>query len=132
MAGRYGKGYTEILRFYYPGMTLEKIEWNTPELEALEALPDGVGRNRPEPTPTPSPAPLPPLEAGEYYARVALDDASSTMNLRQNPTTQSQVVTRLSHNQRVIVSGEPDGDGWVQVHTAEFSGYAKIEYLKEE
>ena len=132
MAGAYGTRYTEILNFYYPGMTLERIDWETPELEALEALPEGIGRARPEPTPTPSPAPLPALEAGEYYARVALDDISSSMNLRQSPTTQAPVVTRLNHNQRVIVTGEPDGDGWVQVHTAEFSGYAKIEYLQAE
>ena len=132
MAGTYGKRYTEILSFYYPGMTLERIDWQTPELESLEALPEGLGRARPDPTPTPSPAPLPALKQGEYYARVALDDASSSMNLRQNPTTQSLVVARLAHNQRVIVSGEPDGDGWVSVSTAEYSGYAKLEYLRAE
>ena len=54
------------------------------------------------------------------------------MNLRQNPSTQSPVVTRLAHDQRVIVSGEPDGEGWVQVRTAEYSGYAKLEYLQAE
>ena len=42
------------------------------------------------------------------------------------------MVARLSHNQRVIVSGEPDGDGWVRVRTAEYSGYAKLEYLIKE
>ena len=132
MAGAHGMTYTEILNFYYPGMTLERIDWHTPELAALDALPDVLGRARPEPTPTPSPAPLPALQAGEYYARVVLDDAGSSMNLRQNPSTQAPVVARLSHNQRVIVSGEADGDGWVRVHTAEYEGYAKLEYLAEE
>ena len=132
MAGAHDMSYTDILSFYYPGMTLERIDWSTPELEALDALPDVLGRDRPEPTPTPSPAPLPELEDGEYYARVILDDAGSIMNMRQNPSTQAQVVTRLSHNQRVIVCGEPDGEGWVQVRTAEFSGYAKLEYLMAE
>ena len=132
MAGVYGMRYTEILNFYYPGMTLEKIAWQTPALESLDELPEGVGRARPEPTPAPTPGPLPELEEGEYYARILLDDTTSVMNLRQNPTTQAPVVARLSHNQRVIVHGEPDADGWVEVHTAEYSGYAKIEYLTEE
>ena len=132
MAGAHDMSYTDILSFYYPAMTLERIEWATPELDALEALPEELGRDRPEPTPAPTPAPLPALKAGEYYARVVLDDTSSSMNMRRNPSTQAPVVTRLIHNQRVIVSGEPDGDGWVQVHTAEFSGYAKLEYLAKE
>ena len=132
MAGAYGMRYTDILNFYYPGMTLECIDWKTPELESLDALPEGLGRFRPEPSPTPSPAPLPALEAGEYYARIHLDDTGSSMNLRQNPSTQAPVVTQFMNNQRVIVCGDPDGDGWVQVRTAEYSGYAKIEYLAKE
>ena len=132
MAGVEGMDYIEILNFYYPGMTLERIEWDAPALQALSALPGSVGRARPEPTPTPTPAPLPELKDGEYYARVTLGDASSSMNVRQSPTTQSPVVARLANGRRVIVSGEPDGDGWVQIATAEFSGYAKLEYLARE
>lgn len=129
MAGVHGMDYIEILNFYYPGMTLERIDWQTPELTALEALPESVGRARPDPTPTPTPAPLPALESGEYYATVSLDDSGSNMNLRQQPTTQSPVVTQLASGRRVIVGGEPDAEGWVRVRTAEFSGYAKLEYL---
>ena len=132
MAGVEGMSWIEILSFYYPGMALEKIDWAYPELEALEALPDSVGRARPEPTPTPSPAPLPELESGEYYAVVQLGDASSMLNLRQAPTTQSQVVAQLANGRRLIVCGEADGDGWVQARTAEYEGYCKLEYLKAE
>ena len=132
MAGVEGMSYIEILNFYYPGMTLERIAWDAPELEALSALPDSVGRARPEPTPTPTPAPLPELKDGEYYARVTLGDTSSSMNVRQSPTTQSPVVARLANGRRVVVSGEPDGEGWVQIATAEFGGYAKLEYLTRE
>ena len=129
MAGVHDFVYTDILSFYYPGMTLEKIAWATPELEALEDLPESVGYARPDPTPTPTPAPLPALQDGEYYATVTLDDASSSLNMRQQPTTQAPVVTQLSHGRRVIVSGEADAEGWVSVHTAEASGYVKLEYL---
>ena len=132
MAGVEGMSWTEILSFYYPGMTLEKIDWAYPELEELAALPDSVGRARPDPTPTPSPAPLPELEAGEYYATVQLGDASSTLNLRQAPTTQSQVVAQLKNGRRLIVCGAADEGGWVQARTAEYEGYCKLEYLKAE
>ena len=132
MAGVEGMDWIEILKFYYPGMALEQIDWAYPELEALSALPDSVGRARPDPTPTPPPAPLPELKAGEYYAAVQLGDASSMLNLRQAPTTQSQVVTQLGNGRRLIVCSEADGDGWVQVRTAEYEGYCKLEYLKAE
>lgn len=132
MAGIHDKTWLEILHFYYPGMTLEKIEWQTPDLEPIEALAESIGVARPEPTPKPTPAPLPALESGEYYAVVALGDSSSTLNMRQSAGTQSPVVTTLNNGQRVIVIGEADEDGWVSVKTAEDSGYVKLEYLEAE
>lgn len=132
MAGNHGKTWIEILKFYYPGMTLEEISWDTPALQRIEELPASVGVARPDPTPTPTPAPLPALQAGEYYAKVALGDASSNLNMRKNPTTQSPVITMLGNGRRVIVYSEADADGWVAIKTAEFSGYAKLEYLVKE
>ena len=84
------------------------------------------------PTPTPTPAPLPALQAGEHYAKVVLETKSSSLNVRENPGTSFRVVDKLSHGQRVIVSSEPDTEGWVAIHTAEFSGYVKQDYLKAE
>jgi len=132
MAGNHGKSYTEILKFYYPGMTLERIDWETPELVKLEELPDSLGFARPDPTPTPTPAPLPPLQEGEYYAKVALGDAASSLNVRSAPGTHNQIVTMLNNNRRVIVCGEVDADGWVAIKTAEISGFVKLEYLSAE
>lgn len=132
MAGAHGMDYIEILNFYYPGMTLERIAWQTPALTALDALPERVANAQPEPTPTPTPAPLPELEEGESYATVTLDDAGSSMNVRQEPTTQSSVVGQLENGRRLIVCGEADGEGWVRVRTAEFSGYARLEYLTQD
>ena len=68
----------------------------------------------------------------EGYAAVQLGDASSTMNLRQAPTTQSQVVAQLKSGRRLIVCSEADDGGWVRVRTAEYEGYCKLEYLKAE
>jgi uncharacterized protein YgiM (DUF1202 family) len=84
------------------------------------------------PTPTPTPAPLPALQDGEYYAKVVLETKSSSLNVREHPTTSSRVVDQLAHGRRLIVSGEPDAEGWVAIHTAEISGYVKLEYLKPE
>ncbi len=132
MAGVHEKTWLEILDFYYPNMTLEKIEWATPALQPIDVLPESIGAARPDPTPTPTPAPLPALQDGEYYAAVALEDAGSTLNMRQSPTTQSPVVCLLYGGRRLIVCGEADADGWVAVKTAEESGYVKLEYLEKE
>ena len=132
MAGRYEKTWREIIEFYYPGVTLEKIAWDAPELIAIEALPEGFGAARPDPTPTPTPAPLPSLQAGESYATVALGDASSSLNVRKKPSTGSQIITQLFNGRQVIVMDQADADGWVQIRTAEFTGYCKLEYLKQE
>jgi len=42
------------------------------------------------------------------------------------------VVELLGSGRRVIVSGDADENGWVSVHTAEVSGYVKLEYLRAE
>ena len=131
MAGEYGMDYIEILNFYYPGMTLETINWPEVELTPLEDLPESIGSARPRPTPTPTPAPLPPLEEGEYYATVELETRSSSLNVREQPSTSARIVAALDYGQRVIVC-EDAGDGWVRIRTAELEGYVKLEYLKAE
>ena len=131
MAGEYGMDYIEILNFYYPGMTLETINWPEVELTPLEDLPESIGSARPRPTPTPTPAPLPPLEEGEYYATVELETRSSSLNVRQQPSTSARIVAALDYGRRVIVC-EDAGDGWVRIRTAELEGYVKLEYLKAE
>ena len=128
MAGHYGKGWQEILAFYYPGMSVERMQWPENELSDLAALPAGVGAARPRPTPGPTPAPLPALQPGEYYAKVTAD----LLNVRERPTTSSTALTQLPRGRRVIVCGAADGDGWVPIKTAEVSGYVKAEYLKRE
>ena len=50
MAGEYGMSYIEILNFYYPGMTLETIDWPEVALTALEELPESIGFARARPT----------------------------------------------------------------------------------
>ncbi len=130
MAVEYGATWTEILRFYYPGMALERIDWQAPPLSDLDALPVAAGYARPEPTPQPTPAPLPALEDGETYATVSLSDTSSTLNVREAPSTRARIVDRFTDGREVIVCGEPDADGWVQIRTAERQGYVLSTYLE--
>lgn len=129
MAGEYGFGWQDILKFYYPGMTLESIDWQTPPLTALDNLAPAMGRARPDPTPVPTPAPLPALEANERYAAVTLQSASSTLNVRETPSTAARVLDKLASGRRVIACGEPDAEGWIQIRTAEFTGYVRSDYL---
>ena len=129
MAAEYGATWQEILGFYYPGMTLERIDWQTPELTALDALPVTAGYARPDPTPTPTPAPLPALEDGETYATVTLEDASSTLNIRESPSTSARILDRFADGREVIVCSEPDDEGWVRIRTAEVEGYVLSTYL---
>ena len=124
MAGHYDKTFSEILAFYYPGMSVERMRWPDTAPESLSDA-DAVGASRPRPTPTPSPAPLPALQSGERYASVN----ATTLNVREQPTTSARILDMLERGQRLIVSGDPDGDGWVPVHTGEVEGFVKAEYL---
>ena len=126
MAGQYGRGWMDIIAFYYPGVTLQRMDWPDAELTDLDALPATVGAARPRPTPGPTPAPLPELQAGEYYATVT----ATSLNVRETPSTAARILDVLEKGRRLIVSGEPDADGWVPVHTAELGGYVKLEYLQ--
>ena len=126
MAGHYGMGWREIIAFYYPGLSVERMEWPEQALTDLSALPSGVGADRPRPTATPTPAPLPELEGVEYYAEVT----ATTLNVREQPTTAARAIAQLAKSRRVIVCGGEDADGWVPIRTAELKGFVKAEYLK--
>ena len=102
---------------YYPGMTLEKIDWNAPAREplaALKAVPFSA---------------LPPLEDGERYARVRVD---SVLNVREAPSTDSGVLDQLENGRRIILCGEADEHGWVKIRTAERTGYIRMDYAVTE
>ena len=129
MAGEYGKDYVEILGFYYPGMTLEKIEWNSPALPELDALPAAVAAE--QMLIPPAETELPALAGDEHYARVFLSDNRSRLNVRSAPSTDATVVAKLDSGYRLIVV-EVLADNWAEVKTASFSGYVKTDYIQAE
>ena len=128
MAGQYDKSCADILKFYYPGLSLERMTWSGDGLTSLMDVETAVGAARPRPTPTPSPAPLPKLRGGEHYARVTV----TSLNLREAPTTAARILDILDLGTRLIVSGERDAEGWVPVRTGDFEGFVKEEYLSRE
>ena len=129
MAGVHGIDHLSILAFYYPGMTLEIMEWPEQKLESLEALPVSPASLSATATPRPTPAPLPALKEGEVYAVVRLESAGSTLNVREAPSTSARVLDAFPSGRELIIVSDA-GDGWVRVRTAELEGYVKREYLE--
>ena len=127
MAGNYDMSYVEILNFYYPGMTLERIDWDTPELPAQEELPQALAKemlNLP-----PAEGDLGTLAEGEYYARVVLQ-GKTLLNVRTGPSTEYPAVARLYDGYRLVVCAQENG--WAQVRAAAFTGYVKMDYIQAE
>ena len=125
MANR-GMKMEEIFAFYYPGLTLARMNWPEAALTDLAALPERVGAARPMPSPTPSPAPLPALREGDRYATVT----ATSLNVRERPTTAAQAIDQLPKGYRVVAVGTPDADGWIAIRTGELEGFVKAEYLE--
>ena len=127
MAGNYDMSYVEILNFYYPGMTLERIRWDTPELPAREEIPQALAKemlNLP-----PAEGDLGTLAEGEYYARVVLQ-GKTLLNVRTGPSTDYPAVARLYDGYRLVVCAEENG--WARVRAAAFTGYVKMDYIQAE
>ena len=127
MAGNYDMSYVEILNFYYPGMTLERIDWDTPELPAQEEIPQALAKemlNLP-----PAEGDLGTLAEGEYYARVVLQ-GKTLLNVRTGPSTDYPAVARLYDGYRLVVCAEENG--WGRVRAAAFTGYVKMDYIQAE
>ena len=127
MAGTYDMSYVEILNFYYPGMTLERIDWDTPELPAQEEIPQALAKemlNLP-----PAEGDLGTLAEGEYYARVVLQ-GKTLLNVRTGPSTEYPAVARLYDGYRLVVCAQENG--WAQVRAAAFTGYVKMDYIQAE
>ncbi len=131
MAQAYGMGYEEILKFYYPGMTLENANLEEHVPTELDSAAKNLGAARPRPTPQPTPAPLPALTGNEYYARVTLASKASTLNVRSQPSTSAAAIAALDHGARLIVMEEL-ADGWAHIKTAEVEGYVAMQYLTRE
>jgi len=133
MASKYGSTYQEILAFYYPGMGLIQFpqqERKFADTEAALAATAG-----PAPTPTPRPTLMPvtqTLESGQWVAAVTGIADDSSLNLRSEPTLNSDILMRLYKGQRLIVLKRCAEEGWVHVCTDTAEGYVMERYLSIE
>ena len=126
MAGNYGMDFTEILKFYYPGVTPEIIEWDTPDLVEMDSLPAAMAQERlliP-----PRAEDLGELAQGEYLATVSLESSKSRLNVRTSPSPDAAIAAKLNDGYQVVVC-EDAGNGWVRIRGGSFTGYVKAEYL---
>ena len=130
MAAQYGKTFTDILSFYYPGMVLKRVQADAMELPT--APPDLVESPAPPATPTPRPTLMPvtgDLPEGAYLAAVSNINDDSSLNLREEPSTASPIVMRLYKNQQLVVLETCEDPAWVKVKTDVIEGYVMVSFL---
>ena len=132
MAGKYGKTYEEIMAFYYPGLTLSKLDAGAAILPTTP--PDLAATLAPPATPTPRPTLMPAtlspdLPEGAYLAAVTEIDDDSSLNLRQEPSQGAAILRRLYKHQQLIVLGEAEEEGWVHVKTDVIEGYVMASFI---
>lgn len=132
MAAQYGKSYADILSFYYPGMTLAKVDAGAADLPT--AQPQLVETPAPPATPTPRPTLMPvtgDLPQGAYLASVEGIEDDSSLNLRLEPTTASDILMRLYKHQQLVVLEICDDPAWAKVKTDVIEGYVMLSFLEK-
>ena len=134
MAGQYGKSYQEILKFYYPGMELSKVQAGAIPLPTTPA--ELAATLAPPATPTPRPTLMPVsganLPEGAYLAAVTEIDDDSSLNLRAEPSQGAEILRRLYKYQKLIVLGPAaDDPAWVKVKTDVIEGYVMASFITE-
>lgn len=131
MAGAHAWTFDQILRFYYPGMTIGK-------LDSSYAMPSPINAaflSTPAPAATPTPRPTAhPVKTTpgpqEFVVWVTNIAENSYLNLRSQSNAQSQVLEQLYYGQQLIV--EKDLGDWLQVRTDEKSGFVMKEFVSTE
>ena len=129
-AGKYEWDYEKILRFYYPGMELRKIDTSVKLPPAIAA--EYLTTPGPAATPTPRPTLIPLLEQpGEegYVLTVNQIGVNSYLNLRSMPSTDSDVLRQLYYGQQLIAL-ENQPEGWYKVRIGDLEGYVMEQFVE--
>ena len=132
MAGQYGKLYHEIMDFYYPGLTLMRIQSGAAVLPTVPVV--LAATPAPPATPTPRPTLMPvtttDLPEGAYLAAVMGIDDDSSLNLREEPTQSAEILRRLYKYQKLVVLETCEDPAWVKVRTDVMEGYVMLSFLE--
>ncbi|MBE5804264.1 MAG: SpoIID/LytB domain-containing protein [Clostridiales bacterium] len=132
MAAQYGKTCEEILSFYYPGMTLSRVDAGAAVLPTTQ--PELAETPAPPATPTPRPTLMPvtgEMPQGAYLASVENIEDDSSLNLRAEPNTAAEILMRLYKHQQLAVLGICDDPAWVKVRTDVIEGYVMLSFLEK-
>lgn len=135
-----GKTYLDILKFYYPGMTIKNYTEQAITMPTAPKLTfdEGILQTPPPPVKKTQPKPYPLLweiPAHIQVVKVSNIASDSFLNLRQSPDLDSGVVSRLYYGQELVVAEEID-DKWLHVflnkETAEeyLEGYIVKEFVE--
>ena len=131
MTAMYNKTYADILAFYYPGMELKKVASGAQALPTVApALAEPPG---PAATATPRPTLMPvtgDIPEGAYIASVEGIEDDSSLNLRAEPNTSSEVIRRLYKHQQLLVLEACEDPAWVKVKTDVVEGYVMVSFLE--
>ncbi len=110
MAESYSMDYEDILYFYYPGTQLQTVA-------LADKTGDGIDADEPDDG----------WGSPVGQATIKLSSASSTLNLREKPSTSSTILTRLNHGTLVDVYFQT-GD-WTAIGHKSYRGYVMTRYL---
>ncbi len=130
MAGNYGWTYEQILRFYYPGVELKKV--NTSASMQPPVSMDYLTTPGPAATATPRPTLMPVTQTmaeGEWKVKVTQINVNSSLNMREKPDTSSEILRVLYYGQELIAS-ERLQDGWIKVRTDVLEGYVMEKFVE--
>ena len=130
MADKYGWTYEQILRFYYPGVTLKKTDTSAALRSPLPF--DYLTTPGPAATATPRPTLMPvtqEMQSGEWKVKVTQIGVNSSLNMRENPDTSSTILLVLYYGQELIAS-ERLADGWIKVRTDVLEGYVMEKFVE--
>ena len=129
MAGQYGWNYEQILRFYYPGSNLQRLDTQSPALQRIQYT--YLATPGPIPTDTPRPTLMPQTQSANESQRIVYVtgiDKNSSLNMRQLPDYLSEILARLYYGQELLVLQTLE-NGWLQVKTDVLTGYVREEYV---
>lgn len=130
MASAYHFDYLQILKFYYPGLIFRKINTITNISTAISAA--FLSTPGPAASPTPKPTLMPAshnLTEGEYRVVVTKISVNSTLNLRNEPSMNGDILRVLYYGQELIVTKNM-GNGWLKVKTDVIDGYVMEKFVE--
>ena len=130
VAAKYDWTYEKILSFYYPGVTLLRVQTASTPQPPVSA--DYLTTPGPAATPTPRPTLMPATHAlgeNDWRVKVTQIATNSSLNLRAEPNTSSSILRVLYYGQELIAT-ERLADGWIKVKTDVIEGYVMEKYVE--